>query len=161
MQLATLCYVRKNGKTLMIYRNKKPNDVHKGKWNGLGGKFNPGEMPEECAVREVLEESGLQVRNPRLHGILTFPQFSGGKDWYVFVYVFDDFAGELIDSDEGRLAWIDDSQLLNLYLWEGDHYFLEWINQKRFFSGKFIYKNGRLEHHEVIFHHLSQLQQYT
>ena len=152
MQLATLCYVRKNGKTLMIYRNKKPNDVHEGKWNGLGGKFNAGEMPEECAVREVLEESGLRVKNPRLHGILTFPLFSGGKDWYVFVYVFDDFDGNLIESDEGQLAWIDDNELLNLNLWEGDLYFLRWINEKRFFSGKFIYEAGRLQDYKVIFH---------
>jgi 8-oxo-dGTP diphosphatase len=109
-------------------------------------------MPEECAVREVLEESGLRVKNPRLHGILTFPLFSGGKDWYVFVYVFDDFDGNLIESDEGQLAWIDDNELLNLNLWEGDLYFLRWINEKRFFSGKFIYEAGRLQDYKVIFH---------
>ena len=61
MKLATLCYVISNGKTLMIYRNKKENDYHEGKWNGLGGKFEQGETPEECAIREVYEESGLIV----------------------------------------------------------------------------------------------------
>ena len=52
MKLATLCYVidKRNNATLMIYRNKKQNDYHKGKWNGLGGKFNLGESPEECAM---------------------------------------------------------------------------------------------------------------
>ena len=61
MKLATLCYVldKKCGSTLMIYRNKKQNDYHEGKWNGLGGKFEPGESPEECAIREIEEESGL------------------------------------------------------------------------------------------------------
>ena len=61
MKLATLCYVRQGGKTLMIHRVKKLNDIHAGKWNGLGGKLEPGETPEECARREILEESGLQV----------------------------------------------------------------------------------------------------
>ena len=73
MKLATLCYIKQSGKTLMLYRNKKPNDIHEGKWNGLGGKFNPGETPEQCAIREIFEESGLQVKNPKLHGVLTFP----------------------------------------------------------------------------------------
>jgi 8-oxo-dGTP diphosphatase len=59
------------------HRNKKVNDIHKGKWNGLGGKFEPGETPEECVRREVLEESGLTIQNPRLHGLLMFPNFRG------------------------------------------------------------------------------------
>jgi 8-oxo-dGTP diphosphatase len=64
MKLATLCYVmdKKSNSTLMIYRNKKQNDYHEGKWNGLGGKFEAGESPEECAIREIAEESGLRVR---------------------------------------------------------------------------------------------------
>ena len=56
MLLATLCYVKQNGCTLMVFRNKKLNDIHEGKWNGLGEKFEPGESPEECVIREVLEE---------------------------------------------------------------------------------------------------------
>ena len=59
MKLATLCYVVDGEKTLMLYRNKKEDDYHEGKWNGLGGKLEHGETPEECAVREVFEESGL------------------------------------------------------------------------------------------------------
>ena len=61
MKLATLCYVRRQGQTLMMLRNKKKQDIHEGKWNGLGGKLEQGETPEECAKREVLEESGLVV----------------------------------------------------------------------------------------------------
>ena len=66
MKLATLCYVRRNGETLMIHRIKRMNDIHQGKWNGLGGKFNPGETPEECVLREIYEESGLIASNPQL-----------------------------------------------------------------------------------------------
>jgi 8-oxo-dGTP diphosphatase len=58
MLLATLCYVKRDGYTLMLYRNRKANDIHEGKWNGLGGKFDAGETPEECVIREVYEESG-------------------------------------------------------------------------------------------------------
>ena len=77
--LGTLCYLKRDGKTLMLYRNRKANDFHEGKWNGLGGKFEPGESPEACAIREVREESGLEVAAPRLHGMLTFPGFDGGE----------------------------------------------------------------------------------
>ena len=87
MQLATLCYVRHQGKTLMLHPIKKENDMHAGKWNGLGGKMEAGETPEECAIREVREESGLIAEHLQLKGFLTFPMFDGKKDWYVFVFV--------------------------------------------------------------------------
>ena len=94
MILATLCYVKRDDCTLMVHRNKKVNDIHEGKWNGLGGKFEAGETPEECVRREVLEESGLEIQNPRLHGLLVFTNFKG-NDWYVFVYTATEFRGEL------------------------------------------------------------------
>ena len=144
MKLATLCYLKKDGKTLMLFRNKKKNDIHARKWNGLGGKFNPGETPEECVLREVYEESGLKIENPRLCGFLTFPQFSAGEDWYVFVFTATDFSGDLSDSPEGKLAWIADDELLNLDLWAGDQYFLPLLDSGSYFSGKFVYRDGKL-----------------
>jgi 8-oxo-dGTP diphosphatase len=152
MKLATLCYIRDKGKTLMLYRNKKENDVHEGKWNGLGGKLEAGETPEECAIREVGEESGLIVGNPDLRGILTFPRFTPGHDWYVFVFQFHGWEGKLIDSPEGELTWIDDDKILELNLWEGDRYFLRWLFEGRFFSAKFIYESGKLISHQVHFY---------
>ena len=153
MKLATLCYIRHAGQTLMVHRIKKANDMHMGKWNGLGGKLEPGETPEECAVREVYEESGLVVRNPLWKGLLTFPGFANEEDWYAHVFVMCDFTGELIDSPEGRLEWIDDSRLLDLNLWEGDRIFIPWLDQPGFFSGKFVYKNNLLVEHNVVFHY--------
>jgi len=150
--LATLCYVRKDGKTLMLHRIKKPGDVHAGKWNGLGGKLKPGETPEECVVREVREESGLLLRDPVLKGILTFPEFRPGEDWYVYVFVAHAFEGTLGECGEGHLQWINDAELLDLELWEGDRIFLPWLDQGRFFSGKFVYREGRLDHYRVVFH---------
>ena len=87
MKVATLCYIRRADKTLMIHRIKKENDMHAGKWNGLGGKLEPGETPDECAAREIREESGLVIANPMLKGILTFPMFDGDEDWYAFVFL--------------------------------------------------------------------------
>ncbi len=152
MKLATLCYVQHDNKTLMLYRNKKENDYHEGKWNGLGGKFEQGETPEECAIREVREESGLTVSNPKMKGFITFPMFDTVEDWYVFCFVFDGYKGELIDSPEGKLEWIDNDKLIELNLWEGDKHFIPWLFQDKLFSAKFNYVDGNYINHEVVFY---------
>ena len=136
----------------MLYRNKKENDYHEGKWNGLGGKFELGETPEECAIRELKEESGLTVKNPKLKGFITFPNFDGVDDWYVFVFVITNFEGNLIDSPEGKLEWIPNEKLTSLNLWGGDKIFLEWLNLDKFFSAKFNYKNGKFIDYVVSFY---------
>lgn len=154
MKLATLCYVidKKNNSTLMIYRNKKENDYHKNKWNGLGGKFNTGESPEECAAREIFEESGLIVKSLTMKGFITFPLFDGKEDWYVFLFTSDKFEGTLIDSPEGKLEWIPNDKLLELNLWEGDTVFIPWLFQKKFFCAKFNYEDGKFVDYEVYFY---------
>jgi len=152
MKLATLCYLKRAGKTLMVHRIKKAGDMHMGKWNGLGGKLEPGETPEECALREIREESGLTVTKPVLKGLLTFPAFANDEDWYAFVFVAREFEGELIDSPEGDLKWIVDAELFSLNLWEGDRIFLSWLERPGFFSGKFVYRNGKLIDHHVVFY---------
>lgn len=150
MKLATLCYVRSDGKTLMIHRVKKRNDMHEGKWNGLGGKLEPGESPEECAVREVYEESGLRIKKPVLRGFLTFPHFSNDEDWYVFVFVAHEFDGSLIESEEGVLEWVADQDLLQLNLWEGDKHFIPLLDREGTFSAKFEYRDGQLLSHNLV-----------
>jgi 8-oxo-dGTP diphosphatase len=154
MKLATLCYVmdEKNKKTLIIHRTKKENDYHAGKWSGLGGKFSPGESPEECAIREVTEESGLRIKNLKMNGVITFPKFDGFDDWYVFVFTIDKYSGKLIDSPEGNLKWITNDSVLSLNMWEGDKIFLDWVFQQKFFSAKFIYRNKEFIKHDVVFY---------
>ncbi len=152
MKLATLCYVMHNDKTLMLYRNKKENDYHEGKWNGLGGKLENGETPEECAIREVYEESGLIIKNPVMKGIITFPLFDGKDDWYVFIFVIKEFEGKLIDSPEGELRWISNTDLIKLNLWDGDKIFIPWLFDDKCFSAKFVYSNGEYVSHKVTFH---------
>lgn len=152
MKLATLCYVRQGNKTLMLYRNKKENDYHEGKWNGLGGKLEQGESPEECVIREIREESGLLIENPIMHGFITFPLFDGKDDWYVFVFTAAEFTGKLIDSSEGKLEWIDNDKLVDLNLWDGDKIFMDWLFQEKFFSAKFNYSDGKFVDYQVYFH---------
>ena len=154
MKLATLCYVidKKKNRTLMLHRVKKVNDVHEGKWNGLGGKLEIGESPEECVIREVKEESGLSISDLKLHGFITFPLFDGIDDWYVFVFTAENYFGEIIESAEGNLEWIPSESITALNLWDGDAIFLKWLKEDKFFSAKFIYEKGMLKNHSVIFY---------
>lgn len=75
----TLCYIEKNGCYLMLHRTKKEDDYNKDKWIGIGGKFENGESPEDCAVREIREETGLIVEHADLEycGIVTFVDLTG------------------------------------------------------------------------------------
>lgn len=136
----------------MVHRIKKANDMHQGKWNGLGGKLEPGESPEECVIREIFEESGLIVKRLFFKGMITFPGFANEEDWYAFIFVIDQFEGELIDSPEGPLEWIEDSALLELNLWDGDKIFLKWLDQPDFFSAKFMYQDGKFIDYDVKFY---------
>ena len=150
---STLCYVRKGGKTLMLHRHKHRGMIHDDKWNGLGGKMERGETPEECVAREVWEESGLRIKSPRLQGVLTFPDFDGDNDWIVFVFTANRFSGKLLSrSSEGSLAWIPSRELQRLNLWEGDKHFLKWLSKPHFFSGKFIYRKGKFIRHQARFY---------
>jgi 8-oxo-dGTP diphosphatase len=141
----------------MLHRVKKEHDIHAGKWNGLGGKFEVGESPEECVIREVREESGLVIRDPQLVGLLMFPNFKD-EDWYVFTFTADEFDGELIDSSEGDLQWIPDPQVESLPLWQSDHVFMPWIREDKFFSAKFHYEGNEMKGYEVAFYNTGQIR---
>ena len=92
--LTTLCYIRKNGKILMLYRNKKENDLNQGKWVGVGGKFEEGETPDQCLIREVFEETGLTLTRFHLHGVVTFVSDTWDNE-YMFLYTGTEYSGEL------------------------------------------------------------------
>jgi 8-oxo-dGTP diphosphatase len=151
--LATLVYVRDGDRTLMLHRNARPDDTHYGKWNGLGGKLEPGESPDACMRREVREESGLTVERAEFKGLLTFPDFDGRADWYAFVYLVTRTSGAVgADPPEGSLRWVPTSEVADLPLWEGDRVFLPWLDRPGVFSGVFRYVAGRLADHEVTFY---------
>lgn len=150
MIVATLTYLRKSGQTLMLHRNKKDRDYHKGKYNGVGGKLEAGESPEACAIREIREETGLEVNQLIYRGHLSFPMFDGHNDWLCFVYECHEFQGELGPCPEGTLHWIPDENLLDLPLWDGDVHFLRVLyNTPDIFFGQFVYENQQLVSYQL------------
>ena len=142
--LTTLCYIERDGKYLMLHRNKKENDINEGKWIGVGGKFEFGETPEECMVREVMEETGLTVNAYTYRGLVTFVQ-EGVECEYMHLFTATEFSGEITDCNEGELRWIDIKDVPGLELWEGDRYFIDLIlDNAPFFSLKLVYENHTL-----------------
>ena len=103
--LATMCYIDNGDSYLMLKRNKKENDIHEGLTISVGGKFEIGESPEDCVIREVKEETNLDIIKPKLRGIITFPNFDGNKDWYTYVFTAKEYTGNLTkDCNEGDLV---------------------------------------------------------
>lgn len=144
MILSTVCYIEKDNKYLMLHRTKKKNDVNKDKWIGVGGKFEKDESPEECILREVMEETGLRLLDIKLRCIVTYVSNIFGTE-YMYVFTSDKFSGNLIDCTEGNLEWVNKEEILKLNIWEGDKIFLRKINNgSNFFSAKFVYKNDKL-----------------
>lgn len=145
MKMTTLCYIEKEGKYLMLHRVKKHHDINAGKWIGVGGHVENGETPEECLLREVKEETGLTLTAYRLHGLVTFLSDVCEPE-LMCVFTADAFDGELIECDEGELAWVEKSDVLGLPTWEGDRVFLERLlsGDERFFSIKLRYKADHL-----------------
>ena len=125
----TLCYIERENKYLMLHRVKKEHDLNKDKWIGIGGKFESGESPEECVMRETLEETGLTLKNFDYRGIITFVSDEWGTE-YMHLFTADEFEGELKSCDEGVLEWIDKKELLSKNIWQGDKIFLGLIETK-------------------------------
>ncbi len=149
---ATLCYLRHENEVLMLHRNTRPDDLHFGRYNGLGGKCETGESPRECALREIHEESGLRPRRLRFAGHILFPLFDGRHDWSVFLFCGYEAEGKLLAQvKEGTLEWVPEPQLLSLPLWEGDRHFLPWVMAGRRFMARFDYEHGVYTKHEVHF----------
>ena len=145
MKMTTLCYIEKEGKSLMLHRVTKHHDINAGKWIGVGGHVENGETPEECLLREVKEETGLRLTSYRLHGLVTFLSDVCEPE-LMCVFTADAFDGEMIEYDEGELAWVEKSDVLALPTWEGDRVFLERLlsGDDRFFSIKLRYEGDKL-----------------
>lgn len=155
VKLATICYIDNGEALLLMHRNKKPDDVHEGKWISVGGKLEAGESPEDCAKREILEETGLVVTEMRLAGIITFPEFTPENDWYTYVFKVTGFGGQLVeDCVEGTLEWVPYDQVLSKPTWEGDYEMFKWVIENRpFFSAKLTYdEHQSLVGKDVIFY---------
>ena len=145
MRNTTLCYIEQGRDYLMLHRVKKTVDENKDKWIGIGGKFEEGESPEDCLLREVREETGLTLKRWRYRGIVTFVSDQWGTE-YMHLFTADAWDGRLRqDWDEGVLEWIDRERLLTLPIWEGDKIFLRLLDEGApFFSLKLRYAGDRL-----------------
>ena len=144
MRLTTLCYIERDGAYLMLHRTKKKNDQSHDKWLGIGGKFEDGESPEECMLREVREETGLTLVSYAFRGIVTFVSDCWETE-YMHLFTASEYEGVLSDCEEGELEWVPKEKVSALHLWEGDRLFLERLNgSPDFFSLKLEYKGERL-----------------
>ena len=125
MKQTTLCYITRGSDVLMLHRVKKQNDINRDKWIGIGGKLEEGESPDECLLRESLEETGLTLTNWRCRGIVTFLTEKPEDGEYMYLFTADGFTGSLKTCDEGDLEWVSRGFLDSLPKWEGDSIFLE------------------------------------
>ena len=144
MNITTLCYIEKENKYLMLHRTSKKKDGNKDKWIGVGGHFEEGESPEECLLREVKEETGLELTSYQFRGIVTFIS-DEWPDEYMCLYTADKYTGDIGNCDEGELVWVEKGKIMNLNIWEGDKIFLKLlIENQPFFSLKLEYKGDKL-----------------
>ncbi len=147
--LATLAYILSpdGRQVLLVHRNRRPDDPHQGKYNGLGGKLEAGEDVVACIRREVREESGLECEELVLRGTINWPGFGKkGEDWFGFVFRVDRWSGQpFAENSDGPLVWVEVDRILSLPLWEGDRYFLPLVfaREDRQFHAVMPYQDGR------------------
>jgi 8-oxo-dGTP diphosphatase len=155
--LATLGYVMSpdGRQVLLIHRTGRDGDLHAGKFNGLGGKLEPGEDVVTGMRREIREEAGLECDEVLLRGTVSWPGFGKhGEDWFGFLFRIDRWHGEALAANrEGTLGWHEVERILELPLWEGDRHFLPLVfgREKRQFHGVMPYRDGRPQSWSVQF----------
>lgn len=147
--LATLGYVlsAEGTQVLLVHRNRRPDDNHFGKYNGLGGKLDAGEDVVGGMCREVREEAGLECTSLKLRGTVSWPGFGKqGEDWFGFIFLIEAWQGTpLTENAEGTLEWVAIDRLLDLPLWEGDRHFLPLVFDRagQQFHGVMPYREGK------------------
>jgi len=110
VELTTLCLIHMGDRYLL-------QDRIKADWKGFtlpGGHVEPGESIVDSVIREMKEETGLTIRNPKLCGIKQFP-IEGGR-YIVFLFRTEEFDGELISSEEGKMHWVNKEELSKVNL---------------------------------------------
>lgn len=150
MKKTTLCYISWGDELLMIHRNKKKNDENEGKYIGIGGHFLENESPLDCVIREVYEESGIELPSPSYRGIVTFhSNVYPSEEMHLFTAEIKE-KPPLPACDEGDLCFIKRETLLSLKMWEGDLIFLSLLFENApFFRLTLCYDHDRLEQAEL------------
>ena len=149
MKQTTLCYIEKDDSYLMLHRIKKENDENKDKWIGVGGKLEEGESPEDCVLREVKEETGLELKKYQYRGFITFVSNQWGTE-YMHLFTAAEYVGEIKECSEGNLEWVPKSQMEQLNLWEGDKIFFRLLQEyDGFFTLKLCYEEDKLISYKI------------
>lgn len=144
MDITVLAYIKKDDCYLMLLRNKKQNDMNEGKWLGIGGHVEENETPDQALIREVKEETNLDVISYTYRGLLTF--INNDYQEIMHLYTVEKFSGELKECDEGTLKYQKIKDIPNLNIWEGDKVFLVLIAKDvPFFKLTLIYENDKLK----------------
>jgi len=134
---ATLCHVIRGDKVLL---KKAARGISVGKWNAPGGKIDPGETPEQCAKREVLEETGLRVSDLFYHGTLEF-MMDGKRTVHLRGHLFSTrkASGRLRSTEEGPVKWVSLAELPWGEMWEDDLYWMPLMLLGTRFDARFAY----------------------
>jgi len=146
--LASLVFILSADKkdVLLVHRNKRDDDQHLGKYNGLGGKMEQGEDILNCIIREVQEEAAITIKDVELRGTVSWPGFGkNGEDWFGFIFLAHSYHGKpKMTNEEGDLHWKPIAGLAELPMWEGDKYFLPLVfdGNPSPFHGSMPYSNG-------------------
>jgi 8-oxo-dGTP pyrophosphatase MutT (NUDIX family) len=127
---AVVVHIIRDGNILLHYKKRGHGA---GKWNGLGGKIEKGESPEECAKREAREEMNADIFNLRRLGKIVFYNVNG-EDWIVYVFRAE-IDGEPSESEESIPKWFSIEKIPYEDMWEDDRYWLPLvINNINFFA---------------------------
>ncbi len=130
---ATLMFIFSGGEVLLI---RKKRGLGAGKINGPGGKIDPGETPEQCAIRETQEELGIVALTPREVGVLHF-QFVDGLAIQCHVFRTEDFSGQAVETEEAIPLWTPVDQIPLDEMWADDRHWLPLLLESRRFQGFF------------------------
>ena len=111
VELTNMCMIC-DGRGNVLVQDKRNHPTWHG-WNFPGGHVEMGEYVTPSVIREMQEETGLTIQAPRLCGIKEFHRLKDGKRYIVFLYIADQFSGELKSSSEGKIFWYPLSELFS------------------------------------------------
>jgi 8-oxo-dGTP diphosphatase len=147
--IGTLGYVMSPDQqsVLMIHRNKRLDDLHYGKYNGLGGKLDNNEDIVAGMRREIREEAGIEAEKMVLRGTISWPGFGKNEeDWFGFIFRIESWSGTPHQGNhEGSLEWVPLSRLPEINMWESDRLWLPMVFEgDKVFHGIMPYKAGKM-----------------